>query len=120
MAISVVVAVDPVADELVPLVATRMAALRTGDGRRGCDMGPLVTGAHRDKVASYVDAGVEAGAELVVDGRAVVADGDAAGSCWARRSSTASRPACRSTTRRSSARCSRWCGPRRTTRRSRW
>jgi malonate-semialdehyde dehydrogenase (acetylating)/methylmalonate-semialdehyde dehydrogenase len=32
-------------------------------------MGPLVTGQHRDKVASYLDAGVDAGAELVVDGR---------------------------------------------------
>ncbi len=79
MAISVVVAVDPVADALVPLVEKRIAGLRTGDGRRGCDMGPLVTGQHRDKVASYVAAGVEAGAELVVDGREVVPDGDADG-----------------------------------------
>ena len=61
MAISVLVAVDPVADELVPLIASRMAGLRTGDGRRGCDMGPLVTGEHRDKVASYVAAGVASG-----------------------------------------------------------
>ncbi|MDQ4052645.1 MAG: CoA-acylating methylmalonate-semialdehyde dehydrogenase [Actinomycetota bacterium] len=76
MAVSVVVAVDPVADELVPLISSRMGSLRTGDGRRGCDMGPLVTGAHRDKVASYVDAGVAAGASLVVDGRDVVPDGD--------------------------------------------
>lgn len=79
MAISVVVAVEPVADALVPMIESRMASLRTGDGRRGCDMGPLVTGAHRDKVASYVAAGVEAGAELVVDGREVVPDGDAGG-----------------------------------------
>ncbi len=79
MAISVVVAVDPVADALVPLIESRMAGLRTGDGRRGCDMGPLVTGAHRDKVAAYVEAGVAAGASLVVDGREVVPDGDADG-----------------------------------------
>jgi malonate-semialdehyde dehydrogenase (acetylating)/methylmalonate-semialdehyde dehydrogenase len=79
MAISVLVAVDPVADRLVPLIADRIGSLRTGDGRRGCDMGPLVTGAHRDKVASYVEAGVTAGAELVVDGREVVPDGDAGG-----------------------------------------
>jgi malonate-semialdehyde dehydrogenase (acetylating)/methylmalonate-semialdehyde dehydrogenase len=45
--------------------------LRTGDGRRGCDMGPLVTKVHRDKVAGYVDAGVAEGATLVVDGRHV-------------------------------------------------
>ena len=76
MAISVVVAVDPVGDSLVERIAARMAGLRTGDGRRGCDMGPLVTGAHRDKVASYVAAGVQAGASLVVDGREVVPDGD--------------------------------------------
>jgi malonate-semialdehyde dehydrogenase (acetylating)/methylmalonate-semialdehyde dehydrogenase len=79
MAISVLVAVDPVADRLVQLIADRIGSLRTGDGRRGCDMGPLVTGAHRDKVASYVEAGVTAGAELVVDGREVVPDGDAGG-----------------------------------------
>jgi malonate-semialdehyde dehydrogenase (acetylating)/methylmalonate-semialdehyde dehydrogenase len=39
-------------------------------------MGPLVTGAHRDKVASYVDAGVQEGAELVVDGRDPQVDGE--------------------------------------------
>ncbi|MGW5649224.1 CoA-acylating methylmalonate-semialdehyde dehydrogenase [Saccharopolyspora sp. NPDC003752] len=75
MAISAVVAVDPVGDELVAKIAERMAKLSVGDGRRGCDMGPLVTAAHRDRVTSYVDAGVEAGAELVVDGRGVRVDG---------------------------------------------
>ena len=79
MAISAVVAVDPVGDELVAKIRTRMATLRVGDGRRGCDMGPLVTRPHRDKVASYLDAGVEAGASLVVDGRDTAIDGDADG-----------------------------------------
>ncbi len=79
MAISVVVAVDPVGDELVSKITDRMGKLRTGDGRRGCDMGPLVTRAHRDKVASYLDAGVSEGAELVVDGRLVEIDGAAEG-----------------------------------------
>ncbi len=81
MAISALVAVDVIADELIGKITERMATLRTGDGRRGCDMGPLVTGAHRDKVASYVDAGVAAGAELVVDGRDPVVDG-ADGGFW--------------------------------------
>lgn len=72
MAISALVVVEPVADELVSKIVDRMGKLRTGDGRRGCDMGPLVTAAHRDKVASYVDAGAQAGAKVVVDGR----DGD--------------------------------------------
>lgn len=79
MAISVVLAVDPIGDDLVSRIASRMSTLRTGDGRRACDMGPLVTGPHRDKVASYVDAGVAAGATLVVDGRNPSVDGDAGG-----------------------------------------
>ena len=79
MAISAVVAVDPIGDELVDKITSRMAALRTGDGRRGCDMGPLVTAAHRDKVAGYLDAGVAEGASLVVDGRSVEPDGAAEG-----------------------------------------
>ena len=69
MAISALVVVDSVADVLVAKIAERVATLRTGDGRRGTDMGPLVTKAHRDKVASYLDAGVADGATLVVDGR---------------------------------------------------
>jgi malonate-semialdehyde dehydrogenase (acetylating)/methylmalonate-semialdehyde dehydrogenase len=79
MAISALVAVEPVADELVKKITERMATLKTGDGRRDSDMGPLVTEAHRDKVASYVQAGVDAGATLVVDGREVQADGGADG-----------------------------------------
>jgi malonate-semialdehyde dehydrogenase (acetylating) / methylmalonate-semialdehyde dehydrogenase len=75
MAISVVVAVEPVADGLVQGIVDRVNGLTVGDGRRGCDMGPLVTGAHRDKVASYLDAGVGAGADLVIDGRSTAVDG---------------------------------------------
>ncbi len=79
MAISALVAVGDVADPLIEKIKERMATLRTGDGTRGCDMGPLVTGAHRDKVASYVQAGVDAGAELVVDGRDPEVDGEEGG-----------------------------------------
>ena len=52
---------------------------RTGDGRRGSDMGPLITEVHRDKVASYVDAGEAAGATVVVDGRDPQVDGEPGG-----------------------------------------
>jgi len=69
MAISALVAVGPIADDLISKIQDRMGKLVTGDGTKGCDMGPLVTLVHRDKVASYVEAGVEAGATLVVDGR---------------------------------------------------
>lgn len=76
MAISVVVAVEPVADALIERITSRMAGLRVGDGRRGCDMGPLVTEAHRDKVASYIAIAEEDGARVVVDGRGIEVDGE--------------------------------------------
>ncbi|MGL5857382.1 MAG: CoA-acylating methylmalonate-semialdehyde dehydrogenase [Angustibacter sp.] len=79
MAISALVVVDPVGAELVSRIAERMGTLRTGDGRRGCDMGPLITAAHRDVVASYVDAGEQAGATVVVDGRDPQVDGEPTG-----------------------------------------
>nr|WP_226913239.1 CoA-acylating methylmalonate-semialdehyde dehydrogenase [Gephyromycinifex aptenodytis] len=70
MAISVLLAVDSIADELIGKITERMATLKTGEGMgEGIDMGPLVTKAHLDKVRGYVDAGEAAGAELVVDGR---------------------------------------------------
>lgn len=79
MAISVCVVVDSVADELVAKIAERARTIRTGDGTRDSDMGPLVTKQHRDKVASYVDAGEQEGATVVVDGRDVEPDGGVEG-----------------------------------------
>ena len=79
MAISALVAVEPIADDLIEKIKDRVGKLVTGDGTRGSDMGPLVTKQHRDKVASYLDAGVEAGAELVVDGRDAAIDADGEG-----------------------------------------
>ncbi|PHV68967.1 CoA-acylating methylmalonate-semialdehyde dehydrogenase [Williamsia muralis] len=79
MAISALVAVGGIADELVAKIADRTVGLKIGDGTRGTDMGPLVTKAHRDKVASYVDAGEADGATIVVDGRQVQADGGLGG-----------------------------------------
>ena len=79
MAISAAVAVGPVADELVAKIKERAATLKTGDGTRNSDMGPLVTKAHRDKVASYIDAGEADGATVVVDGRNPQVDGEADG-----------------------------------------
>jgi len=69
MAISVLVAVEPIADALIEKIKERMLKLNTGDGTKGSDMGPLVTRVHRDKVASFVDSGVNEGAKIVVDGR---------------------------------------------------
>jgi malonate-semialdehyde dehydrogenase (acetylating) / methylmalonate-semialdehyde dehydrogenase len=71
MAISALVVVEPIADALVAKIKERAVKLKTGDGTKGADMGPLVTQVHRDKVASYVDAGEKEGATIVVDGRTV-------------------------------------------------
>ncbi|MEU1208501.1 CoA-acylating methylmalonate-semialdehyde dehydrogenase [Nocardia sp. NPDC005825] len=81
MAISALVAVGDIADDLVTRITERAKTIRTGDGTRGCDMGPLVTAAHRDRVESYIAAGESSGATVVLDGRAVAADG-AAGGFW--------------------------------------
>ena len=81
MAISVAVCVgDATADALVARLRPMVEALRIGPGCQGDpDMGPLVTGAHRDKVRGYVDAGVAEGATLVVDGRGLRVAGAEAG-----------------------------------------
>jgi malonate-semialdehyde dehydrogenase (acetylating)/methylmalonate-semialdehyde dehydrogenase len=81
MAISVVVAVDPIGDELVRKISDRIAGLRVGPGDdEDSQMGPLVTREHRDKVATYLDSGVTDGATLAVDGREhPVSGGDADG-----------------------------------------
>ncbi len=79
MAISVVVAVEPVADEMIEKIVEKMSQIKVGDGRRSCDMGPLVTKEHRDKVAGYIEIASADGAKVVVDGRNVEPDGDRAG-----------------------------------------
>ncbi|PMR70278.1 CoA-acylating methylmalonate-semialdehyde dehydrogenase [Halomonas heilongjiangensis] len=73
MAISVAVVVgDEVADALVERLAPRVRTLKVGPSSdETAEMGPLITAAHRDKVASYIGIGVEEGAGLVVDGRDV-------------------------------------------------
>ncbi|HKR39485.1 MAG TPA: CoA-acylating methylmalonate-semialdehyde dehydrogenase [Paraburkholderia sp.] len=76
MAISVAVAVGHIADELVERLTPRVKALQIGSGMDGAsEMGPLVTGVHRAKVQGYIEAGVAAGAKLVVDGRGHKVDG---------------------------------------------
>lgn len=76
MAISVAVCVgDHTADALIERLAPKVAALKIGPGAQDTEMGPLVTGAHRDKVRGYVDLGLAEGATLVVDGRGVTVEG---------------------------------------------
>ena len=70
MAVSVTVAVGDVGDRLVEAIASRLPKVRVGDGADpDSEMGPLITAAHRDRVAGYIDAGASSGASVVVDGR---------------------------------------------------
>ncbi|MEV7757802.1 CoA-acylating methylmalonate-semialdehyde dehydrogenase [Microbacterium sp. NPDC089180] len=79
MAISVVLAVESVADELIEKITARIADLRIGNGAGvdgvEPDMGPLITDVHRHKVSSYVDIAEADGATVVVDGRGYTVDG---------------------------------------------
>lgn len=83
MALSVVLAVEPVADALIEKIADRIARLRVGDGAGGADgepdLGPLITADHRERVRSYVDVAEADGASIVVDGRECVVDGHEGG-----------------------------------------
>jgi malonate-semialdehyde dehydrogenase (acetylating)/methylmalonate-semialdehyde dehydrogenase len=70
MAISVAVAVGDVAEKLIAKLVPRVKALKIGNGLdAGVEMGPLVTGVHREKVTGYIESGVAEGATLLVDGR---------------------------------------------------
>ncbi|GAA4775445.1 CoA-acylating methylmalonate-semialdehyde dehydrogenase [Microbacterium gilvum] len=79
MAISVVLAVEPVADELIEKIVERIGRLRIGDGAGADgvepDMGPLISAQHRDKVSGYVDIAEADGATIVVDGRGFQVEG---------------------------------------------
>jgi malonate-semialdehyde dehydrogenase (acetylating)/methylmalonate-semialdehyde dehydrogenase len=76
MATSVAVAVGGIADELIERLAPRVRSLRIGGGMEpDLDMGPLISAAHRAKVTGYIEAGVAAGAKLVVDGRGHIVRG---------------------------------------------
>jgi malonate-semialdehyde dehydrogenase (acetylating)/methylmalonate-semialdehyde dehydrogenase len=70
MAISVVVAAEGIADELVAKIAERIPAVKVGPGNEpGNEMGPLITAEHRDRVSGYVAGAAGEGATVVVDGR---------------------------------------------------
>ncbi len=77
MAVSVVVAVGDIADDLVDAIAQRLPQLRLGPGTDpDAEIGPLITREHRDRVASYLDTAATEGASIVVDGRDRDFEGD--------------------------------------------
>ena len=70
MAVSVVLAADAIADELVAKIADRIPGIKVGPGNEpDNEMGPLITAEHRDKVKGYIDGAPADGATIVVDGR---------------------------------------------------
>ncbi|MFC5957176.1 CoA-acylating methylmalonate-semialdehyde dehydrogenase [Streptomyces pratens] len=76
MAVSVVVAVGDIGDDLVGRITERAKKLRIGPGNDpASEMGPLITREHRDKVASYVAGAAAQGAEVVLDGTGLTVDG---------------------------------------------
>src|SRR6185312_3284972 len=77
MAVSMLVAVGGVADELIEAIKARIPSVKVAPGMEpDSEMGPLVTREHRDKVASYIEKGGEEGATIVTDGRESAPDGD--------------------------------------------
>jgi malonate-semialdehyde dehydrogenase (acetylating)/methylmalonate-semialdehyde dehydrogenase len=77
MAVSVVVAVGGVGDELVAAITDRIGKVVVGPGTDpSAEMGPLITGEHRDKVAGYLATAEQDGADVVVDGRERTPAGD--------------------------------------------
>jgi malonate-semialdehyde dehydrogenase (acetylating) / methylmalonate-semialdehyde dehydrogenase len=70
MAISTLVAVGDVADPLIEAIERRIPGVTVGAGTDpAAEMGPLITEAHRDRVASYVADATAEGAKVRVDGR---------------------------------------------------
>ncbi len=77
MAVSVLVAVGEVADPLLAAIRERMEKLTVGDGTKpDSEMGPLITGEHRDRVADYIGQGEADGAAILIDGRQQNFEGD--------------------------------------------
>jgi malonate-semialdehyde dehydrogenase (acetylating)/methylmalonate-semialdehyde dehydrogenase len=65
-----VVAVESIADELVRKIEERIPQIKVGPSSDpDAEMGPLITGEHRDRVASYMEGSQAQGATLRVDGR---------------------------------------------------
>ncbi|MGW1072713.1 CoA-acylating methylmalonate-semialdehyde dehydrogenase [Streptomyces sp. NPDC002537] len=76
MAVSAVVAVGATGDALVEKIVDRAGKIRIGPGADpASEMGPLITKAHRDKVASYVEGAAAQGAEVVLDGTGFTVEG---------------------------------------------
>src|SRR5208283_803514 len=67
---SVLVPVGDAAEPLLNLLTEKTRQITVGDGsKEGMEMGPVVTGDHRQRILGYIEKGIEEGATLVTDGR---------------------------------------------------
>ena len=67
---SVLVPVGDIADELVEKFTAAAKAMKVGSGLdEQSGMGPLAGPAHKERALSYIEKGIEDGADLIMDGR---------------------------------------------------
>lgn len=70
MACSVVAVEESCADEFLEVLSNETRKLTVGNGINDDHfVGPLIRQSHKDRVVKYIEAGVEQGAELLIDGR---------------------------------------------------
>jgi malonate-semialdehyde dehydrogenase (acetylating)/methylmalonate-semialdehyde dehydrogenase len=80
MALPVIVVEEAIADDLVATISELASKRRIGPAYdESTEMGPLVNAEHLAFVNNWVEASVEEGAELVLDGRGLVVEGHEGG-----------------------------------------
>src|SRR3954463_13473607 len=77
MAGSTAIAVGKAADTVLPELVEAARAIKVGttDTDAQPDMGPVITGQHRDRVFSLVESGEKEGAKILADGRSTKVNG---------------------------------------------
>ncbi|MCC8126860.1 MAG: CoA-acylating methylmalonate-semialdehyde dehydrogenase [Clostridiales bacterium] len=76
MALPVVCVQESIADQFVALLKEKALAMKIGCAyKEDTKLGPVVTAQHKAKVCSWIQKGVDEGAELVLDGRDIVVPG---------------------------------------------
>ncbi|HQZ14528.1 MAG TPA: CoA-acylating methylmalonate-semialdehyde dehydrogenase, partial [Acidimicrobiia bacterium] len=76
MAVSVLVVLDCIADEVISKIKSRASKIVVGPSDDpDTEMGPVISRQHCDKITELINSGVESGADLILDGRDLSIDG---------------------------------------------